>query len=284
MIFSENRFPLFWIMLRPKSSGSKWLPVPQPRVGRGVERQRESLIGVAWGARPKPGPDSPANVSKRGLSARNYVPNQTLIMVNARLPKGNLAAGNQGGPGGYGSWNRVLKGSRAPDAVQRDAFRVVVLRQAGARSLGPGAAAHRCRSAAPRPGHERWAFPPAQIPDPAAQCARVMRQPCPSKDRGRRESRVRAAPAVSCAICAQEHAHEHTGSAEASGLPCAMVLRLIARSPRRTGFLATVAPEKPASRELDASIGASGPHAFAVRLSAVRQRHIRVHRISTRVS
>ncbi|MEH2566386.1 hypothetical protein V1289_006013 [Bradyrhizobium sp. AZCC 2289] len=107
MIFSENRVPLFRIMLRPKSSGSKWLPVPQPRVGRGVERQRESLIGVAWGARPKPGPASPANVSKRGLFARHYAPNQTPIMVNARLPKGNLAAGNQGGPGGYESWNRV---------------------------------------------------------------------------------------------------------------------------------------------------------------------------------
>src|SRR5258708_11115918 len=38
--------------------------------------------------------------------------------------------------------------------------------------------------------------------------------PCPSENRGRRESRVRAAPAVSRARCAQEHAHEHTGSAE----------------------------------------------------------------------
>src|SRR5258707_9133209 len=38
--------------------------------------------------------------------------------------------------------------------------------------------------------------------------------PCPPKYRGRRESRVRAAPAVSRARCAQEHAHEHTGSAE----------------------------------------------------------------------
>ena len=38
--------------------------------------------------------------------------------------------------------------------------------------------------------------------------------PCPSEYRGRRESRVRAAPAVSRARCAQEHAHEHTGSAE----------------------------------------------------------------------
>jgi hypothetical protein len=114
MIFSENRFPLFRIMLRPKSSGSKWLPVPQPRVERSVTRQRESLIGVAWGARPKPGPDSPANVSKRGLSARHYVPNQTLIMVNARLPKGNLAAGNRGNPASYGSRTRVPNGVPTP--------------------------------------------------------------------------------------------------------------------------------------------------------------------------
>src|ERR1700689_5427777 len=31
---------------------------------------------------------------------------------------------------------------------------------------------------------------------------------------GSRECRVRAAPAVSCAKCAKENAHEHTGSAE----------------------------------------------------------------------
>src|SRR4029077_4515264 len=36
----------------------------------------------------------------------------------------------------------------------------------------------------------------------------------PSKQRGRREYRVRAAPAVSCATCTKESAHEHTGSAE----------------------------------------------------------------------
>ena len=44
------------------------------------------------------------------------------------------------------------------------------------------------------------------------------------------------------------------------------------------GFLATIAPEKPASRELDASTEASGPHAFVVRVSAIRQRRLRVHR------
>jgi hypothetical protein len=49
-----------------------------------------------------------------------------------------------------------------------------------------------------------------------------------------------------------------------------MVLRLIARSPV-TGFVATVIPEKLTSQKLDASIGASGPHDFAVRISRARQ-------------
>src|SRR5215212_8059483 len=35
--------------------------------------------------------------------------------------------------------------------------------------------------------------------------------------------------------------------------------------------------------KLDASVEASGPHDFAVRLGAVRQRHLRVHRIPPRV-
>jgi mannose-6-phosphate isomerase-like protein (cupin superfamily) len=37
------------------------------------------------------------------------------------------------------------------------------------------------------------------------------------------------------------------------------------------------------SRELDTSVGVPGPHAFSVRISAIRQRHIRVHRIPPRV-
>ena len=43
----------------------------------------------------------------------------------------------------------------------------------------------------------------------------IVRSP-PLKVRGRREDRVRAAPAVSCAKCAKRCAHEHTGSAGAS--------------------------------------------------------------------
>ena len=66
-------------------------------------RQRESLTCVAWGARRKPGPASPANMSKRGLFARHSVPNQTLSLVNTRLPKGNPVAGNRGGSAGYGN-------------------------------------------------------------------------------------------------------------------------------------------------------------------------------------
>jgi hypothetical protein len=41
---------------------------------------------------------------------------------------------------------------------------------------------------------------------------------------------------------------------------------------RSPGFLATVAPKKLASQELDASVGASGPHGFAVRGSVIRPR------------
>ena len=44
----------------------------------------------------------------------------------------------------------------------------------------------------------------------------------PSPIRGRRESRMHAAPAVSCAIkWGVENAHEHTGPAETSDFPCA---------------------------------------------------------------
>src|SRR3984893_4685671 len=50
--------------------------------------------------------------------------------------------------------------------------------------------------------------------NPAARCARVVHEFFAPKRRGRRECRVRAAPAVSCAKRTKESAHEHTGSAE----------------------------------------------------------------------
>src|SRR3984957_14465781 len=57
---------------------------------------------------------------------------------------------------------------------------------------------------------------------------------------------------------------------ETSGIPHAMVLTAYTCSPRGPGSFAPVIPEKLASQELDASVGAPGPHAFAVRFSIAR--------------
>ena len=108
-------------------------------------------------------------------------------------------------------------------------------------------------------------------------CARGLKNFPPSENGGRREDRVRAAPAVSCANCTKKCAHEHTGSAETlrpslrNGFTA-----YIALSPAN-GFLATVAPEKrllltsltPASGRQDHTIlpyasGAFVLHAFGV--------------------
>src|SRR5438552_11107467 len=85
------------------------------------------------------------------------------------------------------------------------------------------------------------------------------------RSRGRRESRVPTAPAVSCAKRTVVGAHEHTGSAET------------ARPSPRNGFTAyfVLSPvsglvchrrRRDTSRQLSASIAAPGPHDFAVRL------------------
>jgi hypothetical protein len=61
------------------------------------------------------------------------------------------------------------------------------------------------------------------------------------KIRGRREDRVRAAPAISCAKMHIKKTHTSIQvQRRQSGLPCAMVLRLMPRSPRRRIRLVTV--------------------------------------------
>ena len=74
-------------------------------------------------------------------------------------------------------------------------------------------------------------------------------------------------------------AHEHTGSAEAPGIPCVMVLRLMPRSPRRRIRLVTVVGGckrllNPVGSELPPPTWhqqrVSGPHGFAVRSNVVR--------------
>ena len=122
-------------------------------------------------------------------------------------------------------------------------------------------------------------------PDLPEACYRIS---LPSKQRAQGMPGARCTRGLVCKSV-QKGAHEHTGSAEASDIPCAMVLRLISCSPRRAGLVVTVARGialdpigSMRNHELDASIGASGPHDFAVRIRAVRQRHIRVHRIPSR--
>jgi hypothetical protein len=122
---------------------------------------------------------------------------------------------------------------------------------------------------------------------PAARFARVLLWFRPrSMSRGRREDRVRAAPAISCANCTKECAHEHTGSAENTRPSLRNGLRLITCSSRRTAFLPPSPPGSFASRELDTSAAVPEPHAFAVRLARARLSHVRrpPHPIATFVT
>src|SRR4029078_60980 len=76
----------------------------------------------------------------------------------------------------------------------------------------------------------------------------------------------------------KECSHEHTGQRRTSDIPCAMALRLITCSPRRTALLPPLRPEKllppgaltPAPRRHDAT---SSPYAS----TALVSRSFRVH-------
>ena len=92
------------------------------------------------------------------------------------------------------------------------------------------------------------------------------------KVRGRREDRVLAAPAVSCAICANRtrtRAYRFSGNTPA--FPAQWLYGLLRALPGERLFLPPSLREKLASSRLDASTAASGPHDFAVRLSHTRQ-------------
>jgi len=102
------------------------------------------------------------------------------------------------------------------------------------------------------------------------------------KDRGRREDRVRAAPAVSCATCTRKCAHEHTGPAGAS------------RPSLRNGFTAynALSPvielichrhRADTSARLDASFGRQDHTTSPYASCAFVLRTCRVHRIPPHV-
>jgi hypothetical protein len=130
----------------------------------------------------------------------------------------------------------------------------------------------------------------------------------PSPIRGSRKCRGRAAPAVSCAkLCEKTHTSIQVQRRH-PGIPCAMALRLMPRSPRRRIHLVTVAAglmavpirsDRSRHRQLDTSNGCRDhtvlPYAlapFVLRAVArsrktalrthARRRH-RVHRILSHV-
>jgi hypothetical protein len=77
---------------------------------------------------------------------------------------------------------------------------------------------------------------PIPYPDKCARSRGAMRPRFAGalslSNRGRRESRVRAAPAVSRAMCIKKYAHEHTGSAESIRPSLRSGLRFTSCSPR----------------------------------------------------
>jgi len=101
---------------------------------------------------------------------------------------------------------------------------------------------------------------------PAARCVRVLHRHRPRENGGRRECRMRIAPMARLQQGTQ--AAVTTGTPLHHGIPCAMALRRITRSPRCPGFVATVACG--IARKLDPSVGGSGPRAFAVRYRLAR--------------
>jgi hypothetical protein len=118
----------------------------------------------------------------------------------------------------------------------------------------------------------------------AARHTRAFSKSFAPEDRGRAGMPGASAPGASCAHGGSENAHEYSQRVHRNSpaLPHAMVLTAASYSPRRSGFLASVA-SRILSARLDASVEASGPHDLAVRFSAARQEHVRVHRIPPRV-
>ena len=113
-------------------------------------------------------------------------------------------------------------------------------------------------------------------------CARFAIKFPLSEIRGRREDRVRAAPAVSCATCANKDAHEHTGSAGASrpslrnGFTAYNALSPVTGLSCHRRLAKTSANLTPASGRQDHTTSPSASAPFV-------QQRLRVHRIPFRV-
>jgi hypothetical protein len=100
----------------------------------------------------------------------------------------------------------------------------------------------------------------------------------PRGERGMPDARCVRSRACSVVSTRVSH-HGHTGITRH---PRAMVYGLFRALPGDRACLSP-SPRGVSSTKLDASVGASGPHGFAVRLKRIRQSAIRVHRIPPHV-
>src|ERR1700761_4785672 len=116
----------------------------------------------------------------------------------------------------------------------------------------------------PSPSRGGW----AHFRLPATHCARVVLAVPPKKSRGRRKRRVRGAPVVPREVLVARGVVT-TGSPQHSASPARWCYGLLRALPGDRAFLPP-SPSKRLLRELDASVGASGPHDFAVRACVVR--------------
>ena len=105
-----------------------------------------------------------------------------------------------------------------------------------------------------------------------------------SLERGRRESRVHAAPAVPCAMGREWRTRAYKCSGGTPAFPARWLYGLYVLALVRLCFCATIIRDRLwTSHGLATSIGAAGPHDFAVRLTCTRLCTFGVHRISTHV-
>src|SRR5205809_7512687 len=117
---------------------------------------------------------------------------------------------------------------------------------------------------------------------PRRDASELCREICASEDQ-----RAQGMPGARCARSLACKIKKHTSivttvTPDTPGIPRAMVLTVSFVLSPVIG-LSCHRRQRNYFRQLDASVEASGPHDFAVRLGAVRQKHHHVHRIPPRV-
>ena len=104
----------------------------------------------------------------------------------------------------------------------------------------------------------------------AAQCARGFARAVPPSKRAWGMPGAQCTRSLVCEVVVQ-NAHEYSQRShrKSPGIPARNGFNgLLSCSPRRSGFFATVACEN-RFRKLDASVGASGPYDFTIRIQAL---------------